>query len=521
MSSDVRVQVPPPAPLYDLTPHGYHRKLMNALAGILSLLAFILAGIVIFFIKSQNARAVLFVTVSMIGVIGLVLSVALATSMRRSNLLVSPFQVLGSKQYWAWQTPDYHLLIAALIAIIVVTVSALLLELLEIYTNHRSLKKILTPVSTTNLLNPSGNSFIQITALIPAHDEELSLPFTLASLKEQRRPPNKIIVVADNCTDSTASIARDMGIEVFETVGNTDRKAGALNQVLATLLPGMGRDDVILVIDADSQINEEFLASAEEKFHALPDLDAVGGVFFGERGGGILRQFQRNEYTRYSDQIKRRGGRVFVLTGTASLFRAPALSTVAKARGNYLPGRQGQVYDTGALTEDNELTIALKTLGCPMISPPECRVTTELMPTWKNLWGQRMRWQRGALENLGAYGFTRTTMRYWGQQIAIAYGAIALASSIVLSVIVLLLQEHWVWYPFWIAIGAVFALERIWTVRRGGKAAVLLALPVVLELAFDIFLQLVFIKALFDAATMRRSRWGQVRHTPASAGQGA
>jgi len=61
-----------------------------------------------------------------------------------------------------------------------------------------------------------------------------------------------------------------------------------------------------------------------------------------------------------------------------------------------------------------------------MISPTECVVTTEIMPTWKNLWIQRLRWQRGAVENLGAYGFTRTTMRYWGQQIGIAYGTIAL-----------------------------------------------------------------------------------------------
>ncbi len=39
-----------------------------------------------------------------------------------------------------------------------------------------------------------------------------------------------------------------------------------------------------------------------------------------------------------------------------------------------------------------------------MASPNGCRVVTELMPTWRNLWTQRLRWQRGALENLGAYG---------------------------------------------------------------------------------------------------------------------
>ena len=35
------------------------------------------------------------------------------------------------------------------------------------------------------------------------------------------------------------------------------------------------------------------------------------------------------------------------------------------------------------------------------------------MPTWRALWRQRSRWQRGALENIGAYGLTRTTAIYW------------------------------------------------------------------------------------------------------------
>ena len=79
-----------------------------------------------------------------------------------------------------------------------------------------------------------------------------------------------------------------------------------------------------------------------------------------------------------------------------------------------------------ALTEDNELTIALKSLGALMISPAECTVVTEVMPTWRALWAQRLRWQRGALENLGAYGVTAQTVRYWAQQLGIGYGVIAL-----------------------------------------------------------------------------------------------
>ena len=78
------------------------------------------------------------------------------------------------------------------------------------------------------------------------------------------------------------------------------------------------------------------------------------------------------------------------------------------------------------MTEDNELTIALKSLGAQMCSPLQCRVTTELMPSLHALWRQRMRWERGALENIGAYGFTRGTTTYWLQQLGIAYGTIAL-----------------------------------------------------------------------------------------------
>ena len=97
---------------------------------------------------------------------------------------------------------------------------------------------------------------------------------------------------------------------------------------------------------------------------------AVGGVFYGERGNGLIGQLQRNEYVRYAREIARRGGRVFVLTGTASMFRADALMAVADARGYLIPGDTGQVYDTAALTEDNELTIALKSFGATMGSPP-------------------------------------------------------------------------------------------------------------------------------------------------------
>lgn len=149
--------------------------------------------------------------------------------------------------------------------------------------------------------------------------------------------------------------------------------------------------DVVLVMDADSVIVPEFLQTAMARLGADSDLIAVGGVFYGEEGAGLVGQLQRNEYTRYQRYISRRLGKVFVLTGTASLFRAYALKAVADSRGELLPGDPGDVYDTLAMTEDNEMTLSLKTLGAKMVSPMQCHVITELMPSWRALSRQRMR----------------------------------------------------------------------------------------------------------------------------------
>ncbi len=353
---------------------------------------------------------------------------------------------------------------------------------------------------------------ITVTVVIPAHNEEASLQATLASLQQQHRLPDRVIVVADNCTDGTAAVARRLGAEVFETTANVHKKGGALNQVLARELPQMGDNDTVLVMDADTQLSTQFIATAVQRFTADRALMAVGGLFQGEAGHGVLGQFQRNEYFRYQREIERREGRVFVLTGTGTAFRSIALREVANARGSSIPGNLGEVYDTFALTEDNELTIAIKSLGGLMVSPTECQVTTELMPTWRMLWAQRLRWQRGALENLGAYGVTPQTVRYWAQQIAIGYGVFALFAYFGLMFLMLTAMDSWVWFPFWLGIGLVFAVERVVTVWRGGWRARALAVLIFPELVYDCFLNLAFLKGVFEISLGRVPTWKHVEH---------
>ncbi|MDX3003949.1 glycosyltransferase [Kribbella solani] len=70
-------------------------------------------------------------------------------------------------------------------------------------------------------------SHAQVVALVPAHNEEAALPAALDSLWQQTRRPDRVIVIADNCTDRTVDVARAAGAEVFETVANTHKKAPA------------------------------------------------------------------------------------------------------------------------------------------------------------------------------------------------------------------------------------------------------------------------------------------------------
>jgi cellulose synthase/poly-beta-1,6-N-acetylglucosamine synthase-like glycosyltransferase len=189
------------------------------------------------------------------------------------------------------------------------------------------------------------------------------------------------------------------------------------------------------------------------------------------------------------------------------MFRPRALREVAEQRGNTIPGNHGDVYDTVALTEDNELTIALKTLGALMISPSECRVVTELMPTLATLWRQRLRWQRGALENIGAYGITPATFRYWAQQIGIGYSVIALYAFMLMMAITVLAVDRWIWFPFWAGLGILFVTERVVTVWKGGWRARVRAALLFPELLFDMYLNTIYVKGIIDLTLGRQPSW--------------
>lgn len=444
--------------------------------------------------------------------------IAVAANSPESGKTPSEGLIFGVWSFlYALEAPPPRVLWAAVALAVLFAAGVALLERRVTNNSRRSVHPRTSPLAPKIVMAATRGVFagpVRITVLIPAYNEQASLSATLTSLLSQSHRPDRVIVVADNCTDDTAGIARLHGVEVHETVGNRDKKAGALNQVLERILPEQGDNDIVMVLDADTTLDAGFLQIGVARFTSDRALMAIGGLFYGEPGAGLLGQMQRNEYVRYSAQIHRRRGKVFVLTGTASMFRSRALREVARSRGVTIPGTPGHVYDTLALTEDNELTIALKTLGALIISPSECTVVTEVMPTLGSLWTQRLRWQRGALENLGAYGITPPTFRYWAQQLGIGYSVIALTAFMFLILLTLLSINAWVWFPFWLGLGMVFTTERVVSVWKGGWAARILAVTVVPELLFDMFLNMVYVKGIVDITRGRQGAWGHVAHAP-------
>lgn len=78
----------------------------------------------------------------------------------------------------------------------------------------------------------ANNMASQLTVIIPAYNEVLSVGETVKSVLEQTFPPYRVIVVDDGSTDKTGEIARKSGAEVIRPEKNTGSKAGAQNFAL-------------------------------------------------------------------------------------------------------------------------------------------------------------------------------------------------------------------------------------------------------------------------------------------------
>lgn len=102
----------------------------------------------------------------------------------------------------------------------------------------------------------------KVVVLIPAHNEELVLGATLTSLIQQNYPRDSVelLVVADNCTDTTATIARQREVTVYERTNTELRGKGyALEWGMQKLFERSEKPDAVVIVDADTKVAPSFL----------------------------------------------------------------------------------------------------------------------------------------------------------------------------------------------------------------------------------------------------------------------
>jgi cellulose synthase/poly-beta-1,6-N-acetylglucosamine synthase-like glycosyltransferase len=95
---------------------------------------------------------------------------------------------------------------------------------------------------------------LPVAVLVPAHNEELSIDKTLFSILPQLEATDRLIVVADNCSDRTADIARQAGAEVTIRTNQALRGKGYALEHGLEFLEQTQPPDVVVLIDADCQL---------------------------------------------------------------------------------------------------------------------------------------------------------------------------------------------------------------------------------------------------------------------------
>ncbi|RDV08077.1 glycosyltransferase family 2 protein [Arthrobacter sp. RT-1] len=250
-------------------------------------------------------------------------------------------------------------------------------------------------------------SRLRVVVLVPAYNEAASIGATLDGLMRQDRPADLIVVVPNGCTDSTAREARKYPVTVMELPRLEHRKSEALNRAWAEYAYDA---DVLVCLDADTVLPPNALAAWEAEFSGGEGV-LLGGSSskFTMQDPGLLSRLQKAEFATWTDTALRRG-RTSVLAGTGCAINNAVLRQIA-ARDD----REGPWVYTSQV-EDFELTYRIRELGYVCQVSPEVRAYTDSMKSIKALWGQRMKWQVGTVEDLLDLGLNRLTLRDWAQQ---------------------------------------------------------------------------------------------------------
>lgn len=316
------------------------------------------------------------------------------------------------------------------------------------------------------------NSTGKAVALLPTHNGERYIRDVVKRLADQTMPID-IIVVSDNSTDKTVEIVKELqkeypGLLLYETVNNTRKKAGALNQAIKLL---DGKDyKYMLVQDGDTLIDQNLVEQGIKELEADDNIAAVcsrAGVLDHEPGIGwwnrLLWRFQKIEYAAFDSQRVETLDCIRVVHGMAAIFRLNSLREVEKYRKS--KWNNNGIFDENNLIEDFELTVCLRELGYKVTVSMMMRAWTDVPTSLKSLWRQRLRWFRGSLDTLKTHGLNKiTAMEYVQHGLFIALTTI---NIVVLAIIAYMVANGAIlsWSPLFLLVVLAVYLNGLYRLK--------------------------------------------------------
>lgn len=231
---------------------------------------------------------------------------------------------------------------------------------------------------------------IKFKVLIPAHDEEIVIRSTLEDLKAKLNNSHDIVVVADNCTDATAEIARSTGVTVLERhEPNLRGKGYALDYGLNYLKSQA--PEVVVFVDADCLVSQGAIERIAHK--AASAGRPVQATYLMAKSNGSNKASLSAFAFKVKNLVRPYGlsklKQSCLLTGTGMAFPWKVINSVNIANGD--------------IVEDMKLGFDLSLAGYPAMFCPQSNITGYLPQEMQAAKGQRARWEHGHLQTLLNY----------------------------------------------------------------------------------------------------------------------
>lgn len=230
--------------------------------------------------------------------------------------------------------------------------------------------------------------------IIPAHNEEKVVVNLIESLKKLDYPKDlyDIYVIADNCTDKTAEVAKKAGAIVYERFDEAHKTKGhALQWFLAQKIEEDAPYDAFCIFDADNIVDENFLkvmnkklCQGEEVVQGYKDIKNPSDSWV-SAGYAIFYWTMHRFYhlARYNIGLSP------LMNGTGFMVKFDVIKP--------------QGWNTKTLTEDIEFSLKRIIEGKKLGWARDAIVYDEQPVGFKQSWTQRSRWTVGHMQCLKEY----------------------------------------------------------------------------------------------------------------------